>query len=141
MSYTLVITRWLKSLYGLPLHSLRYLLAWTGGVKLVAFIGLLSLAGCSSMGPLSLLTGGGPNVAANTQIGKENNQGINIDYQAPAQSTIPQIRPEGPVNDINQVNNITEISPLMLLLLILGWLAPSPGEIGRGILSLFKRRD
>ena len=139
MSYTLVMSRWLKSLCGLPSHLLRYLLAWTGGVRLVAFIGLMSLTGCLGS-PLSLLTGGGPNVAANTQIGKENNQGVNIDYQAPAQSTVPQIRPEGPVNDINQVNNITEISPLMLLLLILGWLAPSPGEIGRGILSLFNRR-
>lgn len=141
MSYTLGITRWLKSLYGLPSPLQHSRLVWTGGVKLVAFIGLMSLAGCSSMAPLSFLTGGGPNVAANTQIGKENNQGVNIDYQAPTESMVPQIRPEGNVNDINQVNNITEISPLMLLLLILGWLAPSPGEIGRGILSLFKRRN
>jgi hypothetical protein len=139
MLYLLVMYRWLKSLSGLPSRSLRFLSGWTGGVRLVAFIGLMSLTGCLGS-PLSLLTGGGPNVAANTQIGKENNQGINIDYQAPTESMIPQIRPEGSVNDINQVNNITEISPLMLLLLILGWLAPSPGEIGRGIVSLFSRR-
>jgi len=141
MSYSQVTYRWLKSLSGLPSLSQLSHSVWTGGVKLVAFIALTSLlTGCLGS-PLSLLTGGGPNVAANTQIGKENNQGINIDYQAPTQSTIPQIRPEGNVNDINQVNNISEINPLMLLLLILGWLAPSPGEIGRGIVSLFKRKD
>jgi hypothetical protein len=140
MSYSQVTYRWLKSLSGLSSLSVPSLSVWTGGVRLVAFIGLMSLLS-ACMTPLSLLTGGGPNVAANTQIGKENNQGINIDYQAPAQSTIPQIRPEGNVNDINQVNNISEINPLMLLLLILGWLAPSPGEIGRGIVSLFKRKE
>jgi hypothetical protein len=139
MSYTQVITKWLKSLSGLSSRLLHCLSVWTGGVRVVAFIALLSLTGCSSMAPLSLLTGGGPNVAANTQIGKENNQGINIDYQAPTESMIPQIRPEGQVNDINQTNNITKVDPLMLLLLILGWLAPSPSEIGRGILRLFKR--
>lgn len=139
MSSTLVMFRWLKYLSGRLLPSQPSPLASTGGVRLVAFIGLMSLAGCSSMAPLSLLTGGGPNVAANTQIGRENNQGINIDYVAPP-SSVPQIRPEGPVDTINQTTNISELDPVMLLLLILGWLAPSPGEIGRGIASLFRRR-
>ena len=133
MSYTQVITKWLKSLSGLSSRLLHYLSGWTGGVRLVAFIALLSLTGCSSMAPLSLLTGGGPNVAANTQIGKTNNQGVNVS------TTAPQIRPEAPVDTINQTNNNTEIDPLLLLLLILGWLAPSPNEIGRGILRLFKK--
>jgi hypothetical protein len=133
MSYTQVITKWLKSLSGLSSRLLHSLLVWTGGARVVAFIALLSLAGCSSLAPLSLLTGGGPNVAANTQIGKTNNQGINIS------STAPEIRPEAPVDTINQTNNNTEIDPLLLLLLILGWLAPSPSEIGRGILRLFKK--
>jgi hypothetical protein len=35
----------------------------------------VALAGCGG-GPLSLLTGGGPNVAANTQAGKTNNQTV-----------------------------------------------------------------
>lgn len=133
MSYTQVITKWLKSLSGLSSRLLHYLSVWTGGVRLVAFIALLSLTGCSSLAPLSLLTGGGPNVAANTQIGKTNNQGVNVS------TTAPQIRPEAPVDTINQTNNSTEIDPLLLLLLILGWLAPSPNEIGRGILRLFKK--
>ena len=138
MSYTQVITKWQKSSYGLlsPLQHFRLVL--TGGVKLVAFIALLSLlTGCLGS-PLSLLTGGGPNVAANTQIGKTNQQGINVTYTAPS-DTVPQIRPEGPVDTINQTTNNTEIDPLLLLLLVLGWLAPSPAEIGRGIASLFRK--
>lgn len=134
MSYLLVTTKWLKSLSGLSSRLLHSLSGLTGGVRLVAFIALLSLTGCSSLAPLSFLTGGGPNVAANTQIGKTNNQGVNVS------TTAPQIRPEAPVDTINQTNNNTEIDPLLLLLLILGWLAPSPSEIGRGIAGLFRRK-
>jgi predicted small lipoprotein YifL len=95
---------------------------------------ILFLSGCG-LSPLGFL-GSGVNTAANTQIGKTNNQGVNI---TTAPTTVPQIRPEAPVDTINQTNNNTEIDPLLLLLLILGWLAPSPNEIGRGILRLFKK--
>lgn len=85
--------------------------------------------------------GGGTNVAANTQIGKENYQGINTSVD---NSVRPVLRPEGPVETIVQDNSTTkntEVDPLLLLLLILGWLAPSPQEIGRGVLKLLGRRD
>lgn len=110
--------------------------SWSGlsSRLLLLLLVLMLMASCSN--PLSLLTGGGPNIAANTQVGKENNQGINIDY-----SVRPVARPEGPVDTINQnTTNNTEIDPLLLLLLILGWLAPSPSEIARSIASLFKRK-
>jgi hypothetical protein len=100
---------------------------------------IMSLASCSS-GALSLLTGGGPNVAANTQIGKENNQGVNTTID---KSIRPVAKPEGPVDTIDQSNNTTnntEVDPFLLMLLIIGWLAPSPTEIGRGLLKLFKRK-
>ena len=96
------------------------------------------LASCG--GPLSLLTGGGPNVAANVQAGKENYQGVTTTIDT---SVRPVLRPEGPVETLTQDNsttNLTEIDPLMLILLVVGWLAPSPGEIGRGFLKLFRRR-
>lgn len=88
-----------------------------------------------------MLTGGGPNVAANVQAGKENNQGINTSVD---KSVRPVLRPEGPVETIVQDNSTTkntEIDPLLLLLLIVGWLAPSPGEIGRGLIKLVRRKD
>ena len=94
---------------------------------------ILLLSSCGTGGALSLLTGGGPNVAANTQIGKENNQGVNTSID---RSVRPVLRPEGPVENIQQDNsttNNTEIDPLLLILLVLGWLAPSPQEIGRGL--------
>ena len=53
----------LLSSFGLSLRSLLLLLALT------------STAGCTG-NPLSLLTGGGPNVAANTQLGQQNTQTI-----------------------------------------------------------------
>lgn len=102
---------------------------------LAATLLVTTLSSCG--GPLSLLTGGGPNVAANVQAGKENSQvfGVNTTLR-------PVIRPEGDVEEVNQDNSttkITEVDPLLLLLLILGWLAPSPNEIGRGFIKLFRR--
>jgi hypothetical protein len=96
-----------------------------------------ALSSCSKLSSLIPL-GGGTNVAANTQIGKENTQTIGINN-----STRPVIRPEGPVDTVVQDNSTTkntEIDPLLLLLLIVGWLAPSPSEMGRGILKLFRRK-
>jgi hypothetical protein len=99
--------------------------------KLIALIAILTVSGCTS-GALSLLTGGGPNVAANTQIGKENNQGVNI-----STTSQPVLRPEGPVESVTQDNSTnTNVSPWIILLLIIGWLAPSPSEMGRGVLNM-----
>ena len=98
---------------------------------------LLSSCGLSSLIPI----GGGTNVAANTQIGKENNQGVNTNVD---RSIRPVLRPEGPVETVQQDNsttNNTEIDPLLLILLVLGWLAPSPNEIARGIRDLFRRKQ
>jgi len=105
---------------------------------LLAVVLLLSLSSC---GLTSLIPTGGTNVAANTQVGKENNQGVNTSID---RSVRPVLRPEGPVENIQQDNsttNNTEIDPLLLILLVLGWLAPSPSEIGRGLLKLFRRKE
>ena len=114
--------------FGRSSRSVLWLLVW---------IGLASLPGCG-VSPLSLLTGGGTNVAANTQVGKENNQTIGV-----VTNSRPVLRVEAPVDTVVQDTSTTkntEVDPLMLLLLVLGWLAPSPNEMGRGILKLFGRK-
>lgn len=105
---------------------------------LLLLLALTLTASCG--GPLSFLTGGGTNVAANTQIGKENNQGVNTTITRDT-SVRPVLRPEAPVETLTQDNsttNNTEIDPLLLILLVLGWLAPSPAEIGRGAIKLIQ---
>jgi hypothetical protein len=127
----------LKSLSGL---SLRLLL-----LPLV----LMLTVSCSS-GALGILTGGGPNVAANVQAGKTNSQTIGTTNNiAPTVS----IRPDAKVDKVDQSTTqtkvssdevhtvvINEVPAWVVLLLILGWLLPSPQEIGRGFLGLFKVR-
>lgn len=98
---------------------------------------ITTLSSCSQISSLIPL-GGGTNVAANTQIGKENTQNVGLNN-----SIRPQLRVEAPVDNIIQDTSTTkntEIDPLMLILLILGWLAPSPNEMGRGLLRLFRRK-
>ena len=97
---------------------------------------LLFLSSCSAVS--SLLPTGGTNVAANTQIGKENTQNLGVNT-----TLRPQLRVEAPVETVVQdtsTTKITEIYPLMLILLVLGWLAPSPNEMARGIRNLFRRK-
>lgn len=109
-------------------------------VSRLIIVALLTSA-LSSCGLTSLIPTGGTNVAANTQLGKENNQGVNTSID---KSVRPVLRPEGPVENLQQDNsttNNTEIDPLLLILLVLGWLAPSPSEIGRGLLKLFRRKE
>ena len=118
-------------------------LGYTSMVKTLTRLTLLivllgTLGSCSKLNPLSFLSGGGTNVAANTQIGAENNQTVGV-----VTNTRPVLRVEAPVDKVVQDSSTTkntEIDPLMLILLILGWLAPSPNEMGRGILKLFRRK-
>ena len=109
---------------------------------------MLTTASCSGINPLSALTGG-TNVAANTQVGRTNTQTVGT-----TNNTDAGIRTEGSVETINQaiasdnkvaterVDNLTinEIPPWVILLLILGWLLPTPSQIGESILNLFRRR-
>jgi hypothetical protein len=127
----------LKSLvcwFGLSSRTLLLLLVLIGGV---------SLTGC---GKIPLL-GGGPNVAANTQVGKTNTQTIGTSTVNGDQKLVrPQARTIKQTQDTtrvktDQVENITvnEIPPWVILLLILGWLLPSPGEMVRGFVGLFRK--
>ena len=110
---------------------------------------LMLMASCSKT-PLSLLTGGGPNVAANTQIGKTNNQTVGTTNNV---SPTVNVEPDSNVGSIDQRTTTTkvasdkvetvvvnEVPVWVVLLLILGWLFPSPQEISRSIVNLFRRK-
>lgn len=119
----------LKSLCGQYLRLLLLLSVWIGSASL--------LTGCGK-GPLSLLTGGGPNVAANVQAGKENSQAVvsqTTRNEAGRDVNTAQVQ----ADEVKEVT-IQEVPPWVVLLLILGWLLPSPNEIGRWITNLFTRK-
>ena len=108
---------------------------------------MLTLSSCGTS-PLSLLTGGGPNVAANIQAGKTNSQTIgSTENYAPSVSvrpnsrvdTIDQSKTENTVGSSERVT-INNVEPWLILFAVLGWLLPSPGEIGRWIKGLFERK-
>lgn len=113
-------------------------------IKLLGLILFLSACG----GPLSLLTGGGPNVAANVQAGKTNTQSVGITDVSEQTITRPQARSieqsTGPVGtraeNIGTVNHTT-IPPYVLALLMLfaGFVIPSPAEIARYVRHPFRK--
>ena len=112
---------------------------------------LMLTASCSS-GPLSLLTGGGPNIAANTQVGSTNTQTLGTTNNiAPTVS----LKPNSRVDSIDQSNTTSKVStdrvetivvneiPVWMVLLfglLCGFLIPSPKEIIRSIVGIFRRK-
>lgn len=105
-------------------------------MKWLTLVLFVVLAGCG--GPLSLLTGGGPNVAAQVQAGKENTQQI-VANQSTTEAGRDIVQQTNPVvaQEVKEVN-IQQTPIWMIILLVLGWLLPSPNEIARWIRGLFK---
>jgi len=112
---------------------------------------VLFLSGCG-LSTLGLLGGSdGPTVNSNAQIGKENRQSVmSVEQTEEVSAGRDVIQTEiikevetGSVGSLDIIN--TNIPPWVMLLLILGWLLPTPTEIGRGmmdfILRLFGRKD
>ena len=111
----------------------------------------LFLSGCCLSTLLSLGGSGGPTVNSNAQIGKENRQSVmSVEQSEEVSAGRDVIQTEiikevetGSVGSLDIIN--TNIPPWVMLLLILGWLLPTPTEIGRGImnfiLTLFGRKD
>jgi len=112
----------------------------------LVLIGSLSLiTSCSKVLP-SLLGGSGPNVAANTQIGRTNTQTIGTTNNAEQKLVRPKartIRQEQTTTKVAadevQTVVVNEVPAWVILLLILGWLFPSPSEIGRKLTSLVRK--
>ena len=111
----------------------------------------LLLSGCGIMSLLPFGGSSGPTVNSNAQIGAENRQAVMSVEQTEevtagrdvVQTEIIKEVETGSVGSLDIIN--TNIPPWVMLLLILGWLLPTPTEIGRGImnfvLTLFGRKD
>ena len=103
---------------------------------------IMLLASCSSL-PLGML-GGGTNVAANTHIWRENRQtAVSMEERVEAGRDVIQKEVEaGPVESLT-VNN-QDIPPWVLLVALIGWLLPTPTQIGNAIgqalMALFMRK-
>lgn len=135
MSYSLVTSLWSRSLSGLSSRSSVLLLAW---------MFTLSLSACGT--PLGLLLPkSGVNVAANTQVGKQNNQtlGSSTVQEFGTQSVQAEkvTSSQGQSTKVNatevQTVVVNEVPTWVILLLLVGWLMPSPGEMGRIIRGWF----
>jgi hypothetical protein len=94
------------------------------------------------MSPLSLMKGGGPNVAANIQAGKTNSQTIgttkNVEQRTES-GDIKSVEAKVSAESVDEVT-VNEVQPWVILLLILGWLLPSPNEIGRWFTNILTRK-
>ncbi|MDE4297073.1 bacteriophage spanin2 family protein [Phaeobacter gallaeciensis] len=71
-----------------------------------------ALAACSTISPLKLLTGAGPNVAANTQAGKTNTQTIGQTRITEQKLVRPQARTINQSSDDNRVRaeNVSSVT-------------------------------
>lgn len=102
---------------------------------------LLVLTSCSSL-PTSILGGGGPNVAANTQIGKENRQAV-VSVEKPTSAGRDIVQKEIEAQNIEYVTIVQEKIPTWLLVafgVLCGFVIPSPPEIARSIANAFRRK-
>lgn len=110
---------------------------------LAALLLTVTLSGCSALSALgSFMPGGGDgtNVAANTQIGKENTQNGIVGNQS-------NTRAEGEAQVADQANRVqgtqiinSELPEWLILMLVLlaGWAIPSPNEMVRGIINTIR---
>lgn len=116
------------------------MLRWIGIVLI-----LFSLTGCG--GPLSLLTGGGPNVAANVQAGKTNSQTVgqtNVTEQKlvrPQARSIEQSTGETRVRTerVETVIVNETVPPWIWLLMALAWVLDSPLKWPGQIVRYFRK--
>jgi hypothetical protein len=92
-----------------------------------------------------LLGGGGPNVAANVQAGKTNNQTVGMSEQTSqeikvetVQGTIQQSKDSNSVRT-ERVENLTinQIPVWAILLILLGWILPTPQQMFKEVMQWF----
>jgi len=126
---------------------LKYLSGLSSRIRLLplALIGMVSLtAGCDN--PLSLLTGGGPNLAANVQAGKTNSQTVGTTENTSQKIVRPQARDIRQSKDSNSVRSdsvetvvvnqiptwlLVSMAAIAVLFGAVGWLSPQPKWLKR----------
>jgi hypothetical protein len=101
------------------------------------------LASCAGALPLGMLGGGGPNVAANVQAGKENTQQLvaNQERTEAGRDIITETKQvEAASVESVTINNVEDIPIWVWIALVVGWVLPSPQEMARSFVSLFRRK-
>lgn len=109
--------------------------------SLLLIVFVISISGCSALSALVPGMGSGTNVAANTQVGKENNQtGVQVGDVKENKVEAQQIGKLSQAETAIDAANVTinSLPPWVLLLIILGWILPSPMEIYRGLINAIK---
>ncbi|AFO91542.1 bacteriophage spanin2 family protein [Phaeobacter inhibens] len=106
------------------------------------------LAACDSpIGAVAALTGAGPSLAANVQTGRSNAQTLGVSTHSDQQITRPQAR------SIEQSAGRTGVRseqistvvvregppPWLLLVALIGWLLPTPQQIGSALAAMVSR--
>ena len=99
----------------------------------------LFLSGCGLSTLMSLGGSGGPTVNSNAQIGAENRQAVmsveqTEEITAGRDVVTTEVLKEVETGMVEKLN-IQNIPPWVMILLLLGWLLPTPTEMGRGILN------
>ena len=117
-------------------------------LTIIAFCGIITIQGCSSLGLIKAVMPGksGTNVNANAQVGKENTQQV-VGQQDNTKIEGENVNVSRKENDssINTskvdslIQNNTNVPMWYLLLLVLGWLLPSPQEIWNGFIGSIER--
>lgn len=108
-------------------------------VKKLALLALLmTLTGCSSL-PFSFLKGSGTNVAANTQVGKENRQAL-VSVETAPRASRDVVQKTIDTDKVETIYLTQEKIPTWLLVMfgfLCGFVIPSHTEIARWILKQF----
>jgi hypothetical protein len=109
---------------------------------LVLVVLTFTLASCSGLPSFLFSGGGGPSVTAvGTQVAKEANQQVVNDQSnirtEDGDIQVTELKDTVQTRDVESITiKNTDIPAWVIIALILGWLAPSPGEMGRGLMSL-----
>jgi len=100
----------------------------------------LLLSSCGAL-PTGFLGGGGTNVAANTQVGKENRQQVSLQENRTEAgrdiiTTTRQV--EAATVESVIINNAKEIPLWMWLLAFIGWILPTPQQMALVTYNAFR---